>query len=1391
MTDKDNQSNHGSPVPSTEGDAPLSCPVVAIGASAGGLEALRQLFSHLPAEPGMAFVVIQHLDPDRPSLLTKVLEGTTGLPVVEATSAMRLEANRVHVIPPGSDLTIHNGVLMLVPRQRTGRLHLPIDSFFRSLALDARDRVIGVVLSGSGADGTVGLQAIKEEGGIAIAQDPDSAQFRSMPESAIAAGAVDFCSSPELIANELVRLSRHEYVLARHLAESPPSEDSLKERALASIFAALLRHAAVDFSGYKRTTVLRRIERRMALRQVQGLAEYAGSLQDDPAEARALAQDMLIHVTSFFRDGEAFAALKEHVFKELAQRKSGDGSIRIWVPGCATGEEAYGLVMCLLESLDPVPGDVSIKLFGSDLSNDAIETARQAVYAESALVDIPPERLSRFFERLDGGRYRIGRRVRDCCVFIKHDLTRDPPFAKLDLISCRNVLIYFDAELQRRVIPMLHYCLNPHGYLFLGRSEAIGGFRELFAPVDKEHRIFVKTGDSLRFVQPAHAGLAAEVRLAEKQLPARRDSAREAQKQADHLLLARFAPPGVIVNDRLEIVQFRGRTGAFLEPAPGQPQANVLRMARDGLAAHLYEAVESAKSGGAAVHRKGLRVAPETPAFDLEVLPLGAANEAGESYFLILFRQLDEAGAAAERPEAPRAPATLPAEDYAAEAERTQAELTATKDYLQSLISEHQSTTDDLAAANTELVAANEELQATNEELQSAKEELQSTNEELSTVNDQLRHRNLELDQIANDLVNVLSSVEIPVIIVDLELRVRRFTPTVKSIGSFIQGDVGRPIDDLKLKLRVDDVAGKIRDVLEELRPKEWEVQGQDGHWFRLQIRPYRTSDNRLDGAVLSFVDVDVIKRALEDAQGARDYARSIVETVTAALVVLDSQLKVVSANQAFYETFAVSAQSAEGRQLADLDATLWREPALDEALKRAVQARKRFTALELATDLPHVGRRLFSLSGRPIPSGDSARMVLVTIDDVTTFRSLEAERAQLLASEKQARVEAERATRAKDLFLATLSHELRTPLSTILMSAQLLKRVAADDARVERPSASIERAATAQAKLIGDLLDVSRIVSGKLMLDLGPVDLAAVVEEAVDLARPSAEAKQLELNVSIERSLGSVYGDASRLLQVVNNLLHNAIKFTPNGRSVSVRLARAGDRAELTVSDTGMGIRPDLLPQLFARFVQADSSVTRTHGGLGLGLSIVRHIVDVHGGDVRVESPGEGKGSTFRVTLPLGAPSSAQLASAPRALARDLEGVRVLLVEDDDDTRESYAAMLAELGVDVRATPTAAAGLATLTEFHPQAILSDIAMPEEDGFTFIQKVRNLEPARGGSVPAAALTALASDDDRRRALDAGFQLHICKPVDATRLASVIGTLIDWKVSDVVPERREA
>ncbi len=1354
----------------------LGFPIVAIGASAGGLEALRQLFACLPADTDMAFVVIQHLDPERPSMLASVLAGDARMPVVEVAAGMRAEPNQVYVIPPDADLSIHEGLLTLIPRQQTHKLHLPIDSFFRALAADSSERAIGVVLSGSASDGTEGLRAIKAAGGITFAQEPESAQFRSMPESAIAADVVDFRSTPEEIARELVRLSRHSY-LARPEAleasadEAPPDDDA----SLASILASVRQNARLDFRGYKRPTILRRIAKRMALRRLGPLSEYAELLRNDSSEANALAEDILIHVTAFFRDAAAFEALERLVLPQLLTHKGDDASFRVWVPGCSTGEEAYSLAICLLEFLTERRRPPSIKIFGSDLSERAIQTARAGLYAESDLDGVGPERLERFFERAEG-RYRIGKQVRDLCVFVRHDLTRDPPFAKLDLISCRNVLIYFDAELQQRVLPLLHHCLNKPGYLFLGTSEGIRESDNLFVPIDQEHRIFLKRGESPRIAYPRALGREAESRLPVFQPAQRPQPARDAQRQADHVLLARFAPPGVVINERFEIVQFRGRTGAFLEPPPGQPRTNILEMAREGLVGPLREALEKAKSQGISVRSRGVRITGDAQAraIDLEVVPLAAVATSAERYFLVVFEE------PAARESAEPAPPPVPAsasergsgDQYGEEMAQLKTELAATRDYLQAISGEHQDTTEELGAANEELIAANEELQSTNEELQSAKEELQSTNEELTTLNDELNNRNHQLDEVASDLVNVLESVQIPVIMVDKTFRIRRYTPTAREISSLLPGDVGRPIDDVKLKVKVDDLIDKIRETIESATPKEYDVQGPGGRWFKLHIHPYRTTDNRLDGAVLSFLDVDVLKRALQRAERARDYANSIVETIPMSLAVLDGSLRIVSANPHFCKSFAAPGNTTQHPNLFELAARALDVPALRAATERSLAARTSFQALEIRCALPENNLRELVVAGCPIEDASGDLMLLLAVEDVT-------ERHLLEASEKQARVEAEQANRAKDLFLATLSHELRTPLSTILLSAQMLKQMESEDPKIRRASAAIERAVGNQARLIDDLLDISRIVSGKLMLDLQAVDFTSVVQNAVDVAQASAAAKGVAIELSIHGNLRAVHGDPARLQQVAANLLNNAIKFTPTGGKISVDLQATDGNALFTVSDTGVGLRAELIPHLFSRFFQAESSMTRTHGGLGLGLAIVRHIVDVHGGQVRAESPGEGKGATFTVTLPLApreGPAASATSAAKPTVTRSISGVRVLLIEDDDDTREACATMLAGQGAEVQAASSVADGLAALERFVPQVILCDIAMPGEDGYAFIRKLRSGHGGRR-EIPAAALTALAGEEDRKRALESGFQMHLAKPIDADRLATAVATLV--------------
>jgi two-component system CheB/CheR fusion protein len=510
----------------------------------------------------------------------------------------------------------------------------------------------------------------------------------------------------------------------------------------------------------------------------------------------------------------------------------------------------------------------------------------------------------------------------------------------------------------------------------------------------------------------------------------------------------------------------------------------------------------------------------------------------------------------------------------------------------------------------------------------------------------------------------------------------------------------------------------------------------------------------------------------VQGAESARDYARGIVETVPTSLVVLDTDLRVVSANHAFYDDFEVSPEATKGVGFFDLSDGAWDARALHEAVEGSLTAGSPFRDLEIQREFPRLGRKDLTIAGCPIQRGEQGAMLLLAIEDVTSRRMLE-------ASEKQARLEAEQANRAKDLFLATLSHELRTPLTAILMSAQVLQQTATQEPRIQRASAAIERAAGNQARLIDDLLDISRIISGKLLLDLQAVDLASVVHGAVDIARGAAEAKGLDLKVAIHGVIGPIHGDPARLQQVFANLLNNSIKFTPRGGNVAISLEAIGGHAQITVTDTGMGFAPEILPHLFDRFVQAESAMTRTHGGLGLGLAIVRHIVEVHGGEVSAESPGPGGGATFRIRLPLAAHDVAPATSAPSSVARSITGVRVLLIEDDEDTRGAFAMMLNELGAEVRAAASAAEGMAAVEQFRPHAIFCDIAMPGEDGYAFIRKLRSQRPDRGGQTPAAALTALAGEQDRTRALTAGFQMHLAKPINSARLAAAVGVLSAW------------
>jgi two-component system CheB/CheR fusion protein len=1367
-------------------------PIVGVGASAGGMEAFIELLRHIPQGTGLGFVLIQHLDPTHASYLTEALRRATSFRVHEIQDGMHVEPDQVYVIPSNADVGILQGTLALLPRPSQERKpHLPIDFFFNSLAADLGNQAIGVVLSGTGADGAEGLRAIKAADGVTFAQAPRSAKFSGMPEAAVNTGAVDFCLPIPELAGELARLCRHPFLRGREDETlATPADDGELKKVLLLVRSAI----GIDFSEYKPASIRRRLARRMALRRLMTLQEYVRLLRDDRAEVQALFDDILIHVTSFFRDGDAFEKLKDHVFPDILRQKREGGIIRIWSAGCSTGEEAYSLLIALLEFLAQADAsDVPIQLFGTDISEKAIEKARTGFYPEGAIRDIGAERLARFFTNVEGGGYRINKFVRERCAFVKHNLAADPPFSKLDLVCCRNVLIYFGHELQKRVFAMFHFALNMPGFLLLGHAENIPEGANFFQPIDKENRIFARTAvkSTLRLAPARDAvTVASPTAIAEPRPLAALDFVR----RTESLLLDQYAPPGVIVNGHMEILHFLGRTGPYLEPAPGQPQHDLLKMARKGLVGDLRIGISQARKGNTTVRRAGVRVEQNgaTQVCDVVVVPISLPPESRECVFAVLFEAPTPSAALTER-ERPRVdPRELPpGSEPAPEADvgvsqqhfaKLEDELKATKEHLQSIIEEHRRANDELLSANEELVSTNEELQSLNEELHTAKEELQSTNEELSTLNEEMQTRNAELNLVNSDLVNVLASVEVPIVIVDGSRHIRRFTPKARPILNLLPSDVGRPVDDIKPNIVIENLDQKITEVMDAVAPHEEEVKDREGHWYRLQIRPYTTLDKRIDGAVLSLVDIDVLKRALGAAEWARDYAKATVEAVQVPLVVFDEQLEIVSANRAFEERYSVPHEAVARRTIHDIMHGLSDIPALRSALERVRERNESFQKLELECELPRLGRRFLSLSGRSAPTPDKGRLILLAVEDVTERQRAEAERAKLLHETETAKASAEEANRTKDLFLATLSHELRTPLSSLLLSAQLLSKGSMDEAKVRKTGETIERATKAQAQLIDDLLDISRIVTGKLKMELQAVSLAFVVQGVVDTIGPTAAKKQLELQVQLDESLPPVPGDPVRLEQVVANLLTNAIKFTPERGRVTVTVDSAEGRGRIRVTDTGVGVEPDFLPHIFNRFTQEERGQTRRHGGLGLGLAIVRYLVEAHGGTVHAESAGRGKGATFTVSLPLMKksdvpPPGGKTEPPGEKVIGNITGTRVLVVEDDPGTREALTEMLRLSGAEVRSAESAESAITLFEEFTPELLVCDIAMPDEDGFNLLARIRALGPGRGGDVPALALTALAGAEDRRRVFDAGFQMHMAKPVDIDRLVTALTALL--------------
>jgi two-component system, chemotaxis family, CheB/CheR fusion protein len=827
------------------------CPIVGIGGSAGGFEAAMDLLRHLPTRTGMAFVIVQHLDPHHGSRLPHLLGKATSMPVSEITGTIVPQPNAVYVQPPNKCVIAKDGKLTLV--SRTERQNVGIDHFFESVAEEYGSRGIGIVLSGTGSDGTAGLRAIKAAGGLTFAQTEESAKFDAMPRNAIRSGFVDLVLPPDAIAREISRMGEHPYI-RRPMTDPAEAEKNAYRQAtdLGRVFLSLKKQMGVDFSGYKESTLIRRIQRRMAVHRIDTLKRYARFLRDNKKEIELLFDDLLINVTRFFRDEKVFRALKKRFLPSLLQRKgkSRPQELRVWIPGCATGEEVYSLAISILEALGGQASKWRIQIFGTDLSESVVEHARLGIYSSAIEKDVSHARLRRFFVKRDGA-YQIVRKVRDICTFARQNIAADPPFSRLDIISCRNVLIYLSPALHKRCIPQFHYALNPGGFLILGPAESVGLYEELFKLVDKKNKIYTKeagaTPRPTEFI-PQHG-----IKLPHfGAKPAVVDFDPDLLKMADRIILSTYAPAAVVIDDKMQIKQFRGRTDLFLEHTPGPATFNLIQLARTNLVPDLRATIRrSIKTGNPArTERAKVTLRGKNYDINIQVVPFKITG-ADEPWYLVIF---DET---ARRTKAERLLQPVGKAGALREVTELRRELAASKQSLQAVIEEHEATNEELKASSEEIESSNEELQSTNEELETAKEELQSTNEELTTLNEELSNRNLEMMDITNELNNLLASIQMPIVMVDNALAVRRATPAARGAFNILPSDIGRPLSELTPNIDVPDLDKILREVIEKLDTHERRVSDKQGRQYSLRVRPYRTTDDKIDGAVITLVDID------------------------------------------------------------------------------------------------------------------------------------------------------------------------------------------------------------------------------------------------------------------------------------------------------------------------------------------------------------------------------------------------------------------------------------------------------------------------------------------------------------------------------------------------------
>ena len=1351
--------------------------LVGIGASAGGVEALSSFFEHMPSENGMAFVVVLHLSPDKDSALADILQARTKMPVVQVTERTKVEPDSVYVIPPSKNLVISDGHVSLEERDAVGEAQVPVDLLFRTLGESYKERAIAVVLSGAGTDGSIGIPLLKEAGGVSFAQDPADAEHSGMPRSAIDTGSIDFVLPAAQIPGKLLSLKRNAERIV--LPAPDAAEEGPDETALLEVLALLRARTKHDFSNYKRATLLRRLERRLQVTQCSDIPCYLDHVRENPVELHGLLADLLISVTNFFRDPEAFDSLSKEVIPALFQHKGPGDQVRVWVTACATGEEAYSLAILLREhaaKLDRPPG---IQVFATDINNAAISTARAGIYPEAIVADVSPERLREFFTR-EGNHFRIKREIRDMVLFSPHNILRDPPFSKLDLLTCRNLLIYLNRPMQDHVLALFHFSLRPDGYLMLGSAETADNLPTLFGAVDKKQRIYQRRNVSGGLQIPPALAIPGrwEPRAPAVRAELGKDGGSPSLTELHYRALEAHAPPSVLVNAEYEVVHLSERAHRYLQFSGGEPSRNLLKAAHPDLRLELRALLMGAQQHTERVASGSVRVhfgeEPSTVQISVRALQ---TPRAAAGFFVVMFDDSAEQPAGGDTPgEVADAREQRARQNTAQQFEN---ELQRAQDELRLTVEQAESSMEELKASNEELQAMNEELRSASEELETGKEELQSVNEELVTVNNDLKEKMEELARSNSDLQNLMAASDIATLFLDRRLCLMRYTPRVQALFNIIPGDVGRPLAHVTHKLHYDSLIDDAQAVLATLQTIEREVSSGHGEWFIARLLPYRTIEDRISGVVVTFIDITRRRQgemALAESSRQLEQQTRIFNAMLSGIAdfayLFDRSGRFVYANRALCELLGLTPQQIVGRNFHELpyppvlaeklqrqirhvadtgesvmDVTPFTNPGgqhgiyeyilravpspdgssteyvagstrdmterqraeaalrtSDEKLRLVVENAREYAIFSLdlerrVTSWNAGAQRILGFTEEEIV-GHSADVIFTPEDcaecaaqreadqalaegrapderwhlrkdgsrfwgsgvmmsmrdgcgkaigfvkifrDETEIReareAVERSREELWASLQEtesARAEAERASRTKDQFLAVLSHELRTPLTPVIMiSETLLAR--GDLAPIVRDGLeTIARNVQLEAHFIDDLLDVTRIARGKLELAREPLSLHKAIRGAIEVSQPDIAGKEQQLTVELRADSDEVRGDFPRLQQVFWNLLKNASKFTPERGELRITSRNEPGRIIVEVSDTGRGIDPTALPNIFEAFRQGDESITRQYGGLGLGLAISKATVDAHDGTVQAFSAGMGKGTTLSVEVPL-----------------------------------------------------------------------------------------------------------------------------------------------------------